>query len=331
MHRRLSGLDTAFLCLDDPNMPMTMGALALFKPDHPVHPRRIAALLADRARKLPRLHESPRSTWFPPGGVAWSRCRDFAAADHVHTHCVRGRGREDRLIELVTGIMARPLDPHRPLWEIHVVAGLPGARFGLLIKLHHALTDGAGAAALVAGLLDDFAPDTVRSRPPRPAWRALTTPSGLAGLARQAVETLGVAGSVVGAARPATALATFGATPGRRRLATLRLNRDDILRIRKIHGGTTNDVVLAVLAGALRECLPDGRTVRALVPVNVRRDADGQDTGNHLSGYLCDLPVGEPDPVTRLRIVRARMDARKAAGAARGAGAVPLLAGRVPG
>src|SRR2546423_1587982 len=129
MHRRrLSGLDMAFLCLEDQHMPMTMGALALFKPDHPVHPRRIAELLTDRAQQLPRLHDSPRTTWFPPGGAAWLRNRDFAEAEGVHTHCVRGPGREARLVELVTAIMAQPLDARRPLWQIHVIEGLPPGR-----------------------------------------------------------------------------------------------------------------------------------------------------------------------------------------------------------
>ena len=120
------------------------------------------------------------------------------------------------------------------------------------------------------------------------------------------------------------------------RLADVRLAVSDVRRIRTSHGGTTNDVVLAVLAGALREWLinrgqrADGRSLRALIPVSVRARQAEQTGGNKLSGYLCELPIGIDDPLERLRIVRRAMTRNKAAGPARGAGAFPLLADKVP-
>jgi WS/DGAT/MGAT family acyltransferase len=104
--------------------------------------------------------------------------------------------------------------------------------------------------------------------------------------------------------------------------------------IAQVLGGTTNDVVLAVVAGGLRTWLRsrnepvDGVTPRALIPVNTR--ARGGAGNNQLSGFLCDLPVGLADPVDRLRAVRAAMDANKAAGPARGAGTIAILANRLP-
>ena len=91
-----------------------------------------------------------------------------------------------------------------------------------------------------------------------------------------------------------------------------------------------------MLSGALRDWMinrgqrADGRTLRALIPVSIRGREAVQLGGNKLSGYLCDLPVGIDDPVTRLRAVRRAMTRNKAAGPGRGAGAFPLLAGRVP-
>jgi WS/DGAT/MGAT family acyltransferase len=91
------------------------------------------------------------------------------------------------------------------------------------------------------------------------------------------------------------------------------------------------------LSGALRDWLiergdrPDAMALRALIPVNQRCRGRGERTaGNQLSGYLCDLPVDEPDPVRRLMAVRRMMDANKEAGPTRGPGALPVLADRVP-
>jgi WS/DGAT/MGAT family acyltransferase len=115
----------------------------------------------------------------------------------------------------------------------------------------------------------------------------------------------------------------------------LRLDASDVRQIRRQHGGTTNDVALAVITGGLRDWLVtrdepvDGLTPRALIPVNVRARGQGAG-GNQLSGYLCELPVGLADPVARLRFVRSAMDRNKAAGPTEGAGAVPILAGLLP-
>ncbi|HET6704448.1 WS/DGAT domain-containing protein, partial [Amycolatopsis sp.] len=211
--------------------------------------------------------------------------------------------------------------------------GLPAGKFALLLKLHHALTDGAGAYAVAAGLLDGVKLPEQRSHAPIPAPRSTldTVKDALGTVWGQA----GIASSLVRAARPP--LSPVSAPPSaERRLGFVRLPLAELRRVRRAHGGTTNDVVLAVLSGALREWLvnrgqrADGRTLRALIPVSVRGRAVAQLGGNKLSGYLCDLPVGEDDPVERLRAVRRAMTRNKAAGPSRGAGALPLLAGRVP-
>lgn len=148
---------------------------------------------------------------------------------------------------------------------------------------------------------------------------------------------LGVGASVVRASRldlrAGTALTARSS--GTRRLATADLDAGAVQRIRRTEGGTANDVLLAVVAGGLRrwmlergEPLP-GADPRALVPVSRRRPG-GAATGNRLSAYLLGLPVGEPDPRERLRLVRTGMDRNKTAGPMRGAGAVAVLADQLP-
>jgi WS/DGAT/MGAT family acyltransferase len=136
--------------------------------------------------------------------------------------------------------------------------------------------------------------------------------------------------------RAAATTAVARTSSANRRLALLRLDVGAVRQIRKRHGGTDNDVLLAVVTGALRDWLAEqghcaeSLAVRALIPVSRRTRADDPRRGNVLSGYLCDLPVQERDPLARLREIRAMMDHHKAAGFARGAGAIPVLANRVP-
>jgi WS/DGAT/MGAT family acyltransferase len=117
----------------------------------------------------------------------------------------------------------------------------------------------------------------------------------------------------------------------------LDLDLDDHRRIRKAHGGTVNDVVLATVAGALRawlltrgEKVSTSTTVRALVPVSIRPEGDAAATGNRVASYLVDLPVGEASPVMRLHQVSYRMQAHKETGQAVGAEALAGLAGFSP-
>jgi WS/DGAT/MGAT family acyltransferase len=141
-----------------------------------------------------------------------------------------------------------------------------------------------------------------------------------------AVSGLGVRSSSALAAEPT----------GRRRTAGVVIDLDDVHRVRKSEGGTVNDVLIAVVAGALRRWLDErgdgseGVRPRALIPVSKRRPRTATPQGNRLSGYVIRLPVDDPDPLGRLGTVRAAMDRNKDAGPNRGAGAVALLADHVP-
>jgi WS/DGAT/MGAT family acyltransferase len=335
----LSALDVAFLCLESEKSPMHMGAVITFAARRPVDPSALIAILAERAARLPKLRQRARSELFPPGAARWTEDADFAATDHIHHVALSSLYDPDPLAAYASRWIAEPLDTGRPLWDLTLVTGLPDGKFALLVKLHHALTDGAGAYAVAAGLLDGVKLPERISPPSRriPAQRStLDTVKGALGTVwDQANEAAGIASSVVRATRPALSPVSAPAS-AERRLGFVRLPLSELRRVRRAHGGTTNDVVLAVLSGALREWLvnrghrADGRTLRALIPVSVRGRSGDQLGGNKLSGYLCDLPVGEDDPVERLRVVRREMNRNKAAGPSRGAGALPLLAGRVP-
>jgi diacylglycerol O-acyltransferase len=180
-----------------------------------------------------------------------------------------------------------------------------------------------------------------KPRPAEPAKALLPDVRKLPGLVRSAVSDLGraldigasVALSCVGVSSSA---ALVSEPSGTRRTAGVVVDLDDVHRVRKTRGGTVNDVLIAVVAGALRRWLDErgdgsaGVAPRALIPVSKRRPRTAHPQGNRLSGYLMRLPVGDPDPLGRLDTVRTAMDRNKDAGSNRGAGAVALLADHVP-
>ncbi len=83
---QLTGLDTAFLCLDGPSAPMSIGAVVTFAPKEPNHPTRLVQLLRERAQAIPRLRKRIEKSWFSLGGVRWVDDPNFQAGQHIYTH-----------------------------------------------------------------------------------------------------------------------------------------------------------------------------------------------------------------------------------------------------
>ncbi|MER5361677.1 wax ester/triacylglycerol synthase family O-acyltransferase [Streptomyces sp. NPDC002785] len=357
----LAPLDLAFWHLESDAHPMHLGALAVFSPPpdpaHGVGPEAVLELLGARAAAIPRLRMRVRDVLLPVGGAAWFVDKDF----DVHRHIERAqlteaesRGEDGGFMagatRLAGELMEQPLERGLPPWQMYVIGGADGGSFAVLVKLHHALADGMRAVAIGAGIFDEIASGAGRARSGMPTRRARTVPPRswmpgprqVAGLALGRIEDLGrafgVGASMVRASRLDLrgAPALTASSSGTRRLATADLDLDAVQRIRRAAGGTTNDVLLAVVAGALRrwmlergEPLP-AEDPRALVPVSRRRPGQAAATGNKLSAYLLGLPVSEPDPWKRLRAVRTAMDRNKSAGPFRGAGAVAVLADQLP-
>ncbi len=334
---RLTRLDTAFLALESPDTPMHLGALAVFAPDRPVPAAALVDLLCARARRVPALRRRVTGALLPPGSHRWTEDPRFDPREHVH---VRRLYRGGALAPVAAELMAEPLDLDRPLWRVHVLTGLPGRGFAVLLTVHHALADGLRAVRLGLGLLDGYG-DAVAPAGAEPGlwdlarlgcpwWLARRIASAASGLPGAA----GIAASVLANLRPNLPESPLASgTPGGRGLAFLQLDLSAVREVRGRFGGTDHDVLLAVLSGALRGWLtqrgyrPDGLDVRALVPVSRRTDSGH---GNVLSGYLCPLPVRERDPGAALAEVRAVMGRAKAAGPGRGPGAFPLLTDAVP-
>lgn len=325
---------------------MHLGALAVFDPAPGVSAPQLLDLLGARAAAIPRLRMRVRDVLLPVGGAAWFTDKDFEVQRHV-TRVVLPEG--DFLTEagrLAGELMEQPLGRGLPPWRMYLLDSPGDGPFAVLVKLHHALADGMRAVAIGAGIFDQIASagagrGAVNRRTPVPPRSWLPGPYEVAGMARERLgevgRALGVGASVVRASRldlrATTALAARSS--GTRRLATAELDAATVQRIRRTEGGTANDVLLAVVAGALRRWMLErggplpGADPRALVPVSRRRPG-GAATGNKLSAYLLGLPVGEPDPRERLRLVRTGMNRNKAAGPLRGAGAVAVLADQLP-
>jgi WS/DGAT/MGAT family acyltransferase len=362
----LSPLDASFLYMERETTAMHVGGVLVFDGD--VDADRFTELIGERLPLVPRYRQKVREVPAWLGPPVWVDDPDFDLAYHVRRCALPAPGSEAQLRELAGRVLGRCLERDRPLWELYLVEGLHGPggdrRFAVISKTHHAIVDGLGSIDIGALLLDrtphpresppdawapqpepaslTLALDAVASWMRRP-WTALDTVGRALTDVRAVVGgALSTTGAVVAAARSAgrgTRANPLNAPIGRqRRFGTAHTCLDDYRAVRKAHGGTVNDVVLTVVTGALRRWLISrgepvlaSSTVRAMVPVSVRARGRGRaGGGNQISAVFVDLPVGEPDPLRRLSVVRSAMLAHKRSGHAVGATVIVGLVGLTP-
>jgi WS/DGAT/MGAT family acyltransferase len=240
-----------------------------------------------------------------------------------------------------------------------MVEGLSASRWALLSKVHHCMVDGVAATDLMSVMFDDrTAGGSAVAWAPRPepgsaelllrtAQRFAVSPRdpirSLQEAARAPRASLRSAGDVVRAMasagralRPASSSSLTGPVGPHRVWSCVRVSLSDVKEVRHALGGTVNDVVLTLVAQGFRDLLQsrgetvDGRIVRTLVPVSVRRPGEKGVYNNRVSGVLADLPVGVADPRERLAAIRAQMDGLKESKQAIAGDALISLTGFAP-
>ncbi len=358
---RLNPLDVSFLYLEESTTPMHVGGVEIFQPPEVGFDYdRLVALIQQRIALVPRYRQRVREV---PGNLArpvWIDDTNFDVTYHVRRSALPRPGSDEQLDEFVGRIMSRPLDRSRPLWEMYLVEGLSDGRFAVVTKTHHAMVDGITAIDIGQVILDvtaeprDVGPDTWQPRksPSRfelvrsaviegaksPAEAVSAVRTGIADLGKLAEQVgrqaTGIASALLTVARPPNQTPLNVEIGEARRFGRVDMRLEDFKTIRTAHGGTVNDVVLAVVTGGLRawlmtrgEALSQSATIRAMVPVSVRAEAVG---GNQVAAILVDLPVGEPDPVVRLQRISYEMAQHKSQGQLMGAEALVAIAGFAP-
>ena len=340
---RLTASDLFVLLWDDFGWSGDIGALAILDGitllDHDGRVR----IEAVRRQLEPRLHRVPRFRqllYRPPRGLGWPLWVDapsFDLADHVRVHPLAAPADLAQLLQACEELARRRLDPARPLWEVWFLPGLPERRVGLFLKLHHAMADGIAGVAAFGALLDRTADAPTPVAPPwTPApiptpgellydnlrrraqglhhsWTSLAHPTRTLRRARAAWPTWREFFTEQHA--PRTSLnRPIGAD---RRLAIVGSHLELAKQIAHEHHAKVNDVVLAAVAGGLRELLAsrgepvEQLALRAMVPISLHREQPGQASGNQDGSMAVPLPLGERDPVRRLQLIAAQTAARK--------------------
>jgi WS/DGAT/MGAT family acyltransferase len=348
---RLSAIDASFLTNETDSSHMHVGAILVFEGPPPDY-----VDLLDHIRS--RLHLVPRfrqKLAFPPaqsGRPFWIDDPSFNLEYHVRHSALPAPGSEEQLKLMAARQFSQQLDRTKPLWELWLVQGLERNRFAFVTKTHHALVDGVSGVDIATVLFDvkpvpePLEPEHTWVPSPEPSAAALlarnaedlaSTPLRLVRrletavrhprpAVRQATDAVEAIGEVAWAlADPAPEVPLNVEIGSHRRFEWIRCDLASFKRIKDGLGGTVNDVVLAVVAGALRRWLQqrgirtEGVELRALVPMSIRAEDERGQLGNRIAAMRGPLPVYVADPVKRLETVQDSMGHVKSSKQALGA------------
>ncbi len=340
MVTRLSAADASFFGLENSATPMYVCSLSILKkPRNGLSYETLLETVEQRLPQIPRYRQKVREVTLGLARPVWVDDRDFDITYHVRRSALPSPGSDAQLHELVARLGSRALDKSRPLWEMYLVEGLAGNRLALYTKSHQALVNGMTAVEIGHVIAD-------RTQKPPPfgedIWIPAREPSdtsltiGAIGewIARPGAQLAAVRSTVTEVAtnsgelldlgkRFTAAAKTFarGTAPSsplntkvsrNRRFTVASAKLEDYRNLRRRYDCDVNDVVLAVVAGTLRnwllsrgEPVAPTATVRAMAPMSVYPDDELDSSGpgqaiSEVAPFLLDLPVGEGNAVVRL-------------------------------
>jgi diacylglycerol O-acyltransferase len=334
---QLGGLDAAFLSCETPTMHMHVcGLLILDTSTMEGDPyERIRAMLEERLPGIAPMRHRLATVPLNVGRPFWAHDAELHIDRHLRRVRLAPPADDRKLAELAGEFASTQLRRDRPLWEMLLVEGLPDDRVALLVKMHHATIDGITGANLLGELFDLApVPPPASARTALPASRS-PYPFELLGRAllerlAEPVEivkllptTVGRIGGAVwqltvrgkgtaGMTMPFTAPRTsFNATvTGKRTVAFMDVPLQEVKAVKQALGVTVNDVLTAVVGGALRRYLagrgelPEQPLVAA-EPISVHEQAHGVQGISKMSVMFTTLATDVDDPVERLRTIAA--------------------------
>ncbi|MGK2902924.1 MAG: WS/DGAT/MGAT family O-acyltransferase [Mycobacterium sp.] len=370
MVTRLSASDAAFYHLENSVTPMYVGSLSILrKPRGVLSYESIMATVEQRLPQIPRYRQKVREVSLGLARPVWIDDGDFDITYHVRRSALPSPGSDAQLHDLIARIGSRPMDKTRPLWEMYIVEGLTRNRIAIYTKSHQALVNGMSALEIGHVIADRtpkppaFGEDIwIPAREPSDSqlfagavgeW--VTRPTAQLAALRSTVREMATnAGALVETARRvADVVRTFarGTAPSsplnttvsrNRRFAVAAHQLDDYRALRARYECDVNDVVLAVVAGALRnwllsrgEPVTATSTVRAMAPNSVYPDAEIDSAGpgqaiSEVSPFLVDLPIGEGNAVVRLSQIAHTTESHSTAASLVDARSIVTLSGFAP-
>jgi len=336
---QLTAVDSLFLSQESATAPMHIGLLMFYTPPKgkkgPVRFKDILNTFKARVSRGPIFH---RTVGNVPLGIDypfWLDAQDLDVEFHVRHIALPDPGDWRQLCIQVARLQARMVDRRRPLWEAYVIERLdnidflPPGSFAILFKMHHAAVDGASALEAIHALhddkprprknevSDDYTPQATptamnlftrayinRLRSPARWLKAIREIAPIPGRIRRGLKEERLHGINT---RHST---RFNAEISAHRVVEARFFELAEVKAMKncVEGVTINDVLVTVVAGAMRKYLESKgelpvHSPMAMIPVSYRSESELDAGGNLVTAMSMAIRSEIEDPMERLLMV----------------------------
>lgn len=337
VHREpISNVDIAWLRMEQPsNLMMITGIIVL---EEPVAFAEFREVILNRFLAFRRFKQKAVEH---ARGCCWENDEYFEPSAHIIRTALPGDAGKAELEELVSQLASTPLDKTKPLWQFHLVENYVEGP-AIISRIHHCYADGIALVQVLLSLTENNAVDSLKMVRPEHWKRRQAEESGIfrrlmaparegidavqhishrlveeaAQLLREphlATEYVGGAAEVMGELVNVLLLSDDPPSRYKGQIGVRKntswtdpIALDEVKAVGKALGCTVNDVLIAVMSGALHRYLvqcgddPAEVRMRATVPVNLRPLEHARELGNHFGLVFLELPVAEPNPLARL-------------------------------
>ena len=150
----MTNADNFWLCMDDPTNLMMITAFMEF--EERIDFKRLRATIESRVSSFPRFRKKVVRPMSGMGTPTWEMDRHFDIRSHLHRVALPSPGGKAELQEMVSDMMAAPLDPHKPLWQVHLIENF-GKGSVVLFRIHHCIADGIALIYVLLAAADSEA------------------------------------------------------------------------------------------------------------------------------------------------------------------------------
>ena len=147
----LNPVETMFWRME-PVPGMRPNLLAIVRLDRAPDWDRLVARHEWLSGEVPWLHQRVVEPPLRMGRPFWVEADHCRVERHLRRVTLPAPGADRQLLDFAQTLVHAPFEPTRPLWEAVVVEGLAGGKAAYLLKVHHSVTDGLGAAQFMFAL-----------------------------------------------------------------------------------------------------------------------------------------------------------------------------------
>ena len=332
MDKPLQRIDHLMWDAEAPNSLVTIAGMMLFK--KPINKEKLIQIIEDR---LMRFERFGKKVIFLDGSPRWHKDEQFQLQTHMHHIALPGRGGYKELQRCISDLISQPLNYNKPLWDIHLIDNYEGG-YVLLWRLHHAIGDGMGLVKVIYSLTGTTANSSLSAVDETvPDHKKVSELSQLAEIGKGVYEDVKhliqnpalLRDSLENSWKTALELKElfFGKSvkdtiyKGKLGLTKKAAWTDPLplelfKKLAKQHNAKINDVLLALVAGAIRKHLllhgqKTESDLKIIAPVNIRKATEVNILHNEFSFISLDLPVHIASFKKRIDVIREKTAALK--------------------